>query len=429
MLSWLKRPLREGVREKLDFLLESQYWPLHQIRDYQWSKLQILIRHAYDNVPYYRHLFNQLNLIPEAITSLDDFSKLPVLTKTDIQGSFDQLIATGRDVSSLELNSTGGSTGVPLNFYQDEQYVQWADAARIRAWCYMPGAKESDLEAVLWGAVRDIGQGISFKKMLHNLLRERVLMLNTFDLDASSLKTYLKYYNLTKPALIRGYASSLYFVACYIEQHGLNIHKPKAVISSTEVLHQRMRQVIERVFECKVFDSYGCREISQIATECDAHNGLHIVFENQIVELVDNDIIVTNLNNHIMPFLRYKVGDLASSIDSSPCSCGRQSPRIVSLMGRDNDNIELPSGKVINGEFFEFLFFGISSVIQYQVVYHRSADRLEVKLHLKNNSVDAGEIVKQIMKEKFDYNNVEIVYGESFDKTPTGKLRFVYSLE
>lgn len=429
MFAWLRRPLRPGVREKLSLLLESQYWPLDKIRDFQLNKLQVLIKHAATNVPYYRSLFKQLGLVPEDITSFEDFARLPVLTKADIQGSFNQLIADGSDCSKLELNSTGGSTGVPLNFYQDDQYVAWADAARVRAWWYMPGAQESDVEAVLWGAVRDIGQGITLKKMLYDLLRDGALQLNTFDLDAATLRTYLKYYNMVRPALVRGYASSLYYVACFIEQHGLTIHAPKAVVSSTEVLHQRMRDVIERVFKCKVFDSYGCREISQIATECEFHNGLHIVFENQFVELEGNDIIVTNLNNHIMPFLRYKVGDLASNIDMAPCSCGRFSPRITSLMGRDNDNIELPNGKVINGEFFEFLFFGMSSVVQYQVVYHRQACRLVIKLHLRDQSINVGEVVKKTMLDKFGFNDVDVEYGDSFDKTPTGKLRFVYSVD
>lgn len=429
MLTIFRRPLRTGVHEKLDTLLESQFWPLSVIREFQWNKLQMLVRHASVNVPYYRTLFGQLGLVPEDIVTLDDFARLPVLTKLDIQGSFNQLISEGIDCSGLELNSTGGSTGVPLNFYQDENYLQWADAARIRAWYYMPGGRESDVEAVLWGAVRDIGQRVTLKKMLYNLLREGALLLNTFDLDDQTLRTYLRHFNLVRPRLLRGYASSLYYVACFIEKNGLKIHKPMAVISSTEVLHKRMRDVIERVFGCKVFDSYGCREISQIATECETHNGLHIVFENQYVELDGNDIIVTNLNNYLMPFIRYKVGDLASAIDNTPCSCGRHSPRIVSLMGRDNDNIELPNGKVINGEFFEFLFFGMPSVIQYQVVYHKKSERLVIKLHVRDNTINAGDVVINTMQDKFGFSGVDIEYGDVFDRTPTGKLRFVYSVE
>lgn len=427
MLSWFRRPLSHEVKGNLFFLLKSQYWNIDQIKAYQWDKLQKIIRHAFSNVPYYRNIFVQLGICPDAILSIDDFTKIPVLTKNDMQQSLKEMVAEGVDISGLSLNSTGGSTGMPLNFYQDDKYVLWADAARLRAWRYMVGATDADLEAVLWGAIRDVGKGLSINQVLRGVLRERALLLNTFDLDEALLLKYLSVYNFLKPPIMRGYASSLYYVARYIEANSLKIHKPFAIVSSTEVLHQRMRETIERVFSCKIFDSYGCREISQIATECEAHNGLHIVFENQYVELDGQDIIVTNLNNYVMPFIRYKVGDLASAIDHTPCSCGRHSPRIVSLMGRDNDNIELPNGKVINGEFFEFLFFGISSVIQYQIVYHRSLDRLEVKLHLKDNSVDVGGKVKRIMIDKFNYNNLDIIYGDSFDKTPTGKLRFVYS--
>lgn len=429
MVNWFRRPISKDVYEKLHFLLSSQYWDLEQVREYQWKKLQALIKHAAVNVPYYRDLFTLHGLKVDAIKSFDDFSNIPILTKRNMQQCLDNMVAEGVDTSSLSLNSTGGSTGMPLNFYQDDTYKQWADAATFRAWRYMVGATETDLEAVFWGAIRDIGKGLSLRQILYGVLRERALLLNTFDLDEALLKKYLRYYNFLKPPIVRGYASSLYYVARYIEAKRLIISKPQAVISSTEVLHARMRETIERVFGCKVFDSYGCREISQIATECEAHGGLHIVFENQYVELDGQDVIITNLNNYAMPFIRYKVGDLASKIETSPCSCGRKSPRLVSLLGRDNDNIELPSGKVINGEFFEFLFFGITSVIQYQVVYNRSLDQLAMKLHLSNNSVDVASVVRNVMKEKFDYDNVLVVYDDNFDKTPTGKLRFVYTIE
>lgn len=317
---------------------------------------------------------------------------------------------------------------MPLNFYQDANFREWADAARIRAWRYMAGVGENELEAVFWGAIRDIGAGITVRQTLYNYFRDRTLCLNTFDLDEQMLRRFLQIYNLLKPPLVRGYASSLYYVACYVEKHGLKIHQPRQVISSTEVLHERMRDTIEHVFGCDVLDSYGCREVSQIATECEAHAGLHLVVENQYVEIIDNELIVTNLNNHGMPLLRYKIGDMASRIDSTPCTCGRSSPRIVKLIGRDNDNIQLGE-KIINEVYFEFLFFGIQSVVQYQVVYVRSRDELHVKLHLKNDAVDVGDIVKKRIKTDFNFENVIIEYTDSFLKTPTGKLRFVYPID
>jgi len=429
MITILRRPTPKNVKKSLTFLLSSQFWELVEINNYQLKKIQSLIKHAYEYIPYYRRIFQQKKITPDRITNLDAFKKIPILTKKDIQQFQNDMLPNNFDRRSLSVNSTGGSTGMPLNFYQDESYLQWSDAARLRAWKFTVGATEKDLEAVFWGAYRDIGSTITLKKMLYYVLREGILPLNTFDLDEKILNTYLSYYNFFSPPIVRGYASSLYYIARYIENKSIKVKKPQAIISSTEILHTRMRQTIERVFECKVFDSYGCREVSQIATECSEHNGLHIVFENQYVELDGQDILITNLNNFIMPFIRYKVGDLAVAINTSPCPCGRFSPRIESLIGRDNDNIELPNGKVINGEFFEFLFFGMSSVIQYQIIYYKGADRLEIKLQQNDSSENVWEMIKKTMAEKFNYYNVYVSYTDKFDKTPTGKLRFVYMVD
>lgn len=428
MNDYLKRKVPLGVKSKLDLLLTSQYWEIEKIQHFQWKKLLDVIMVCYQQVPYYRTIFKTLGLLPEDITSFEDYKRVPILKKTDIQGHLENMVAENTDRSELVLNSTGGSTGMPLNFYQDANFREWADAARIRAWRYMAGVGENELEAVFWGAIRDIGAGITVRQTLYNYFRDRTLCLNTFDLDEQMLRRFLQIYNLLKPPLVRGYASSLYYVACYVEKHGLKIHQPRQVISSTEVLHERMRDTIEHVFGCDVLDSYGCREVSQIATECEAHAGLHLVVENQYVEIIDNELIVTNLNNHGMPLLRYKIGDMASRIDSTPCTCGRSSPRIVKLIGRDNDNIQLGE-KIINEVYFEFLFFGIQSVVQYQVVYVRSRDELHVKLHLKNDAVDVGDIVKKRIKTDFNFENVIIEYTDSFLKTPTGKLRFVYPID
>jgi len=428
-MRFLRRKISPDIKDKLNFMLESQYWSLDHCLDYQWNKLKLLIEDAYLHVPYYQKLFFSLNIVPEDIQSPKDFSRIPILSKRLIQDNFDNLVSSNVRKDNLLLNSTGGSTGVPLNFYHDKEYSVWSDAARWRSWRYFEGFTEDDFEAVLWGAFRDIGTNGGIKKFLHSIFREGYLLLNTFDLDIKKIKSFIFLYNILRPNVVRGYASSLYLLAEYIENNNVKIHSSKAIISTTEVLHDRMREKIEKVFSAKIFDSYGCREVSQIATECEYHDGLHIVFENQYVELDGNDIIVTNLNNFSMPLIRYKVGDLASGITHEPCSCGRCSPRLVKLIGRDNDNIEFPNGKIVNGEFFEFLFFGISNVVQYQVVYFKSLQKLHIKLHLRNLSEDPSSKIRQMLSEKFSFDDIEFIYTNIFDKTPTGKLRFVYTVE
>ena len=105
-----------------------------------------------------------------------------------------------------------------------------------------------------------------------------------------------------------------------------------------------MRTVIERVFERPVFDRYGNREFGAIAAECDAHAGLHLNLGDMIVDVDSPDpytepgaLVVTYLRNGAMPFLRYKTGDLGLLAPPGSCCCGRTTPRMLSVKGRESD--------------------------------------------------------------------------------------------
>jgi phenylacetate-CoA ligase len=234
-----------------------------------------------------------------------------------------------------------------------------------------------------------------------------------------------------KPRLVRGYASSLYFIAEYIENNNIKIHYPESVISSSETLFPKMREKIEKVFKAKVYDSYGCREVSQIATECDKNCGLHIVMENQIVELKKdnngrNRVIVTNLNNFCMPIIRYEVGDLATFIEEAKCKCGRTSFRLEKILGRTNENIILKNGKIVNGEYFEFLFYEIWEVERFQVSYSLKRDKMTIRIKTKSSHEKISKFLKKTIFEHLGAFDIEIIYTEIFDKTESGKFKFVW---
>jgi phenylacetate-CoA ligase len=419
----LARRISTSVGEKLAFLLESQYWPLLRLEAYQWQQLTALLKHSYAHVPYYRRAFNEVGLEPRDITSPGDLAQLPILTKEIIREHHDDLLDRSVDRATLVGNSTGGSTGEPLCFFQDENYCQWEQAAAIRAWKYYVGGNETTLEAILWGAERDIGKGMGLKKVLYSVLRERCLPLNTFDLDSASLRRYRTLYNLLRPKILRGYASSLFFVADYVKTQGLSMHPPQAIISSAETLWPNMRSLIEEVFRARVYDSYGCREVSQIATECESHDGLHIVMENQIVELDNGRIVVTNLRNYAMPFIRYSIGDLAESVRKDACACGRSSLRISGLQGRESDNVQLRDGRVIHGEYFTHLFYGMANVRAFCVDYHRDVSRIVVRcndLTEKQKSELSSRIARDLSLSEIQFHSLDAT-----EKTVTGKFRFV----
>ncbi|MCD4675631.1 MAG: hypothetical protein K8S18_06485 [Desulfobacula sp.] len=423
----LRRKVEPPIQEKLDFLLNSQFWPLDKLEEYQWTKLMKLLSYSYKNIKFYRKLFNKLDINPAKINSFKDFSKIPMLTKSTIQNNFNDLTSDLINKNEMYLDSTGGSTGQPLNFYYDRKYYEWEKAAAIRAWKYFVGFKKNELEAVVWGAERDVGKGLNIKKIIYSLLRKGQLPLNTFDLDPDLIRKFFKLNNIIRPKILRGYASSLFFIAKFIEENQLKINSPKVIISSAEMMWPEMRIKVENIFGAKVYDSYGCREVSQIATECSSHNGLHIVMENQYVELEDNQILVTNLNNFGMPLIRYKIGDLAEKIITDSCSCGRKTKKLIGLRGRESEMIVLPNGKIIHGEYFTHLFYGIHDVQTFNVEFHVK----QVKLIIRCNDISEKdeEKIKETIEHDFSVNNVEFLKMEIIQKTITGKYRFITIIE
>ena len=430
----IKNFLKKNVRNKLTFLLDSQYWPKETIEDYQFNKLRILIDHAYENIPYYKETFDKHDFKPTDLVELKDLNKIPILTKKDIRKNFDRLIDPSVDRDDLTLNSTGGSTGVPLKFYHNQNYLHWADAMRIRNWKYFVGFDENDTEAVLWGDIRDIGKTFNIKKFIKFFIKPDI-KLNTFDINVKILLNFFKWFNFIRPRILRGYASSLYFSSEILGDNNFKINPPTSIISSAELLSFKMRKKIEKTFMAKVYNSYGSREVSQIAMECNQGN-MHISSENQIVELVANtslnekklnNIIITNLNNFCMPFIRYEIGDVAESLEDMDCLCGRKHKSILGLSGRSNENIIFNNGKVVNGEYFEFLFENIDEVERYQVLYISIKNKLIIKLQSKDNQDKIIEKFKKNLNISIDDVELEFIFNEDFLKTPSGNFKFVWS--
>ena len=137
--------------EMLRFLKESEWWSQEQICDFQDRKLQQIVHHAYESVPYYRQMFDELGLHPQDIRSQQDLSKLPILTKDDVQRNYEELISRRFKRRDLHINLTSGTTGKPLAIYLTHEALQfqWAVWWRHRArfglkfgdWFLMFGAR------------------------------------------------------------------------------------------------------------------------------------------------------------------------------------------------------------------------------------------------------------------------------------------------
>ena len=197
-----------------------------------------------------------------------------------------------------------------------------------------------------------------------------------------------------------------------------------------------MRETIEEAFQCPVFDHYGCKETTIKACECSRREGYHISVENGILETVKDggqvvgetgSILMTDFRNQAMPFIRYEVGD-SGTISAEQCSCGRSLPLLESILGRSNDVVVLPRGRVLPGEFFPHILKDVSGIIQYQVE-QRAVDRIVVRIVKSQNfrEEDQRTLLSNLSEWLGEEVEVKLEYVDDISLTPTGKQKIVVS--
>jgi phenylacetate-coenzyme A ligase PaaK-like adenylate-forming protein len=175
-----------------------------------------------------------------------------------------------------------------------------------------------------------------------------------------------------RPVLAVGYVSSLEQFAAFLRATKQTIPSVRYVIAAAEPLFREVRKGIENGFQAPVFNTYGSREFMSIAGECEHRNGLHVNGENLVVETLEpaskgpSEILVSDLHNYGMPFLRYAIGDLGT-ISEADCTCGRGLPLLNSIEGRVLDVLRTADGRTVPGEFFPHLLKEIPELAQYRV--------------------------------------------------------------
>jgi phenylacetate-CoA ligase len=319
-----------------------------------------------------------------AIADLDELWRvwpfLPVLTKHDLQSRYSARALRALEVDGVA-DATGGSTGEPTTFIHDAAFKRLLGAVTVftrQELGWRPGLPT----VCVWGAQRDIGQGLKgWRKLRHDVTSHlsRLHEVDGFSLtDETARRVYDRLIACRRGAAIYGFSSMLEHVARVVQRerwpvpHGL----VRTAWNGGEMLHDAQVRLFESVFGVPILDNYGGRELGTIATQREVHGPLHIVRPFVFVELVGDDglpvapgqpgrVLLTSTACRGTPFLRYDVGDLASASADSVDEAGVA--RLDTLLGRTASVLRLPSGATIQNIYWNHLFKEFDEVTQFQV--------------------------------------------------------------
>ena len=319
-----------------------------EIEKLQLERLQKTVLHCM-NSPFYKKRFEENNLKPEDIKSLDDLRKIPFTTKQDLRDTYPFGIASVPLEKATRLHSSSGTTGNPtVILHTQKDLDEWANA--VARCLHMVGLRPSDVFQ------NSSGYGMFTGGLGFQYGAERLGML-TVPAAAGNTKRQIKFmtdFGTTAVHAIPSYAARIYEE---MEEMGIDPRrdtKLKTLIIGAEPHSEEQRRRIEEMLGVKAYNSFGMSEMCGpgVAFECTEQNGLHIWEDYYIVEIVDpetlepvaegevGELVLTTINREAMPLLRYRTRDLTRVLPGE-CPCGRHHKRLDRMKGRSDDMIIL----------------------------------------------------------------------------------------
>lgn len=431
----------------------SQVWVAYQTLDAtQWlsaadieirqlSQFRELLSHCRRHVPYYRDLLAAHGIESDAIQSMSDLRRIPLLSRGAWQQHFDRFCAEQLPAGTVALDEdrTSGTSGVPVRVLKTNIFYVWWQAFYLR-----------DLE---WSGLRPSGTMASIRSTLKEGVElERLLqgqrmrcwnpvlepLLETGPLFGMDLrqdpKRQIEWLTEVNPDYLLSHTSNLELLANMLLEEPRSFPKLAAIQAISETLSDEARKKIETAFQAPVRNLYSCAEAGYLASPCPAGGGLHVHAENVIVEILDEAgrpcrpgetgrVVLTVLHNFRSPFIRYDIGDFAAQ-SAEPCPCGRGLPLLTRVEGKARPHFKLPGGRWKHSSELVHVVTAVGAHHQHQVV-QCALDQVIVRIVPSREwTSEHGRRLVEGVRGFFESPvAVQLEVRDRLELSPSGKLR------
>lgn len=431
---WLKNTLlRPKAYKEYLKALKTESLTSAELSAINWEKRKKLVAFAYDNIPFYKMFYNEHNFHPNDLKTEKDWTLVPILEKKCIREQNQDMLLPNVSKKDLINVTTGGSTGEPLKTFRDktfpEEIIKWR---MLKRWDISP----ADDMLLLW-RIPKAHSGLKYK-ITNNLLwwPTRRLKYDSSVLNDATLQKIYKDLVSKKPKIIYGYVGAVEQLALYLNKNNLKINYEPLVWVTAAPVSQVQKAIFSSVFGPKILDQYACSELHWVASNQPNENDLLLDSDYRHMDIIDaqnrplsygveGDILLTDLENHVFPLLKYRVGDRSMFVENHSQS---PFPMIAPVKGRNSEFTITPSGIVVNGEYLTTIFDEYTDYILQFQVHQLENYTVEVKVVVRNQDEQTIKSVEEVLNVLRTKTNHEVEIKSLFvDFIPhdRGKIRYI----
>jgi len=384
-----------------------------KIKELQLKRLKETVHRVYENVPFYKKKFKEINIKPDDIKTLDDITKLPLTTKNDLRDNAPfGMMATSLD-NCVELHASSGTTGTPVTVaYTHHDMEVWSEVmARCLA---MSGLTKKDIfqNPIPYGTFTGaFGFHYGAQKVGAMVIPS----------GKGQSERQLKLMDYYKTTFVGGVASYILRLSQVAKNIGIDPKKDLKVrngLFGAEMFTKGLKKRIQDTWNMDVHDIYGLTEMCGpgVSTDCDEHNGLHIWEDHFLIEILDpitlepvepeeeGEIVLTTLTKEGMPILRYRTRDIAKIYDQKVCECGRTHVKHTPIKGRSDDMVIIRGTNIYPGQVESALMKDVRVGNNWRMILstdQNDMDQLKVEVESKNplSKIDEEELEKKLVNE------------------------------